>query len=134
MKVFVFGSDYAGDNIGYRVAEELKHELDFDFIHSNDPSDLLYEDKVVIMDAVQGLKEVRVFHDISDLKAMNISSLHDFDLGFFLRLSERMGMRKKVTIVGLPMEGDLDRIREDASESLQELKGSYVRSLARRML
>jgi len=131
MKVFVFGSDYGGDSIAFKVAEDLKHEKEHDFIYSNDPTDLMYEKNLVIMDACKDLKKARIFRNVSDLAEHNICSLHDFDLGYFLRLANNMGMKKKVTIIGLPMDGDYNKIRDDAIDLLQELKGSSVRSLGR---
>jgi len=43
---------------------------------------------------------------MSKLKTRSIMSMHDFDLGYFLRLLEELGTPKKVKIIALPQNGD----------------------------
>ncbi|MFC1648838.1 hypothetical protein ACFL1B_05250 [Nanoarchaeota archaeon] len=55
------------------------------------------------MDVVQGIDEVKLFDDIETFEQHKPSSLHDFDLGFFLKLLKEAGQVKgKVTIIGVP--------------------------------
>jgi len=122
MKIHVFGSDYKGDDIAPRVAADLKNIMDDEFIYSNDPTDLMEEDEFVVLDAVKDLQKVTIFTNVDNFADMSISSLHDFDLGFFLKLAHSMGMKKKITVIGLPMEGDYEQIKADAMASLLDLK------------
>jgi len=124
MKIHVFGSDMEGDDIAPRIAEDLKNVMDDEFVYSNDPTDLMEEDNIIILDAVKDLTEVRIFTNVDDFADMRISSLHDFDLGFFLKLAEKMDMKKKITVIGLPMQGDYEDIKKQAMGALQDLKGT----------
>jgi len=113
-----------GDDIAPRIAEDLKNVMDDEFVYSNDPTDLMEEDNIIILDAVKDLTEVRIFTNVDDFADMRISSLHDFDLGFFLKLAEKMDMKKKITVIGLPMQGDYEDIKKQAMGALQDLKGT----------
>jgi hypothetical protein len=128
MKVFVFGSDFKGDHMARKVAQKLKEEARHDFVFSNDPTDLMYEDSVVILDAVKGIKKVTIFWNPAEFQADKIATLHDFDLGYFLKLADRMRLEKKVTIIGVPMQGRIERITDDVRDSLQQLQDSVFRT------
>jgi hypothetical protein len=128
MKVYVFGSDFKGDHMARKVAKLLLPEARHDFVFSNDPTDLFYENAVVILDAVKGIKKVTVFYNPAEFQAEKIATLHDFDLGYFLKLADKMQMQKKMTIIGVPMEGRIDRIRDDVRDSLQQLQDSLFRT------
>lgn len=120
MKIYVFGSHYRGDHIACQVAEYLAGE--HDIVYGFDPTDLIYENDVLIMDAVKGINRVKIFYNVTDLDDSNICSLHDFDLCYFLQLADNLGFQMKVTIIGLPMKGELQDILEGVNSSLQELK------------
>ncbi len=122
MRIHVFGSYYEGDYIALKLAEQLKRESKHEFVFSKDPTELIYEDNIIIMDAVKDIDKVTLFWNVDDLKESNICSAHDLDLGYFLKLADNMGMKKNVTIIGLPMKGDFDRIRQQVMDSLQRLQ------------
>jgi hypothetical protein len=125
MKIYVFGSRHNGDHIAFKVAKDL--EGSHDFVFSNDPTDLMYESNIVIMDAVKGIKEVTIFYNAKDFQLGGIVSLHDFDLGYFLKLAERLRLEKRITVLGLPMEGNFEVIRKQAADSLRQLQDSFFR-------
>ena len=127
MRVHVFGSHNKGDHIAFKVAKDLKSVLPHEFIFSNDPTELLHEDRIVILDAVEGINKVTVFLNVKDLKTSHICSLHDFDLGYFLRLADNLGLDQQVTIIGLPMKGNFQQIKHDTISSLQELQDFVFR-------
>lgn len=122
MRIHVFGSYYEGDFIAFKIAKRLKTECEHEFVFSKDPTELIYEDNLIIMDAVKDIKKVTVFWNVDDLKESNILSAHDLDLGYFLKLADSMGMKRRLTIIGLPMAGDFDKISEQVMDSLQQLK------------
>jgi len=124
MKIFVYGSAHEGDDTAFRLAQDLEKVLPYKFVRSMDPTDLMNEDEVVIMDAVEGIDNVTVFFS-PDIISEKKVSLHDFDIGYFLKLSEQLGERIKVRVLGIPMQGDYNKIKQDVIASLQELK-DYV--------
>ena len=107
MKVFVFGNEFLEDD---KKAKEIASSLEVpgvEFVKCQYAEELLDEflagNDLVILDVVKGIKEVTVFDDISVFEQHKPSSLHDFDLGFFLKLLKEAGQLKgKVRIIGVP--------------------------------
>lgn len=114
MKVYVFGNwDLEFDNNALKITEKLSKDLDsLEFIEIKPNQDISFEgeDNVVILDVIEGLKDVRVFDEkhIDRLVLSPRNSVHDFDLGFQLKYLKKLGKIKNVKIVGLPMTGDVD--------------------------
>jgi Ni,Fe-hydrogenase maturation factor len=108
MKVVCLGNEFIqGDSLAVQVGERLKGE-GFEVLHVKDSFQLMgilsEEEDFVILDVVKGLKEVCLIK-VEDLEVGGIRSAHDFDASYVLRL-----MGEDVRIVGLPMEGDLERV------------------------
>ncbi len=105
-RVLVFGNPLIErDSIALRVAEGLKREVKgvrFEVIA--EPDEVKKWKNVVILDAVQGLKEVKEI-SMRKLFQRKIFSLHDFDLGFYLLLQKKIGKikEKDVRIIGIPI-------------------------------
>ncbi|MFC1600185.1 hypothetical protein ACFL3T_04115 [Patescibacteria group bacterium] len=59
-------------------------------------------DNLVIIDTVEGLKEPRVFEDIDAFTSQTAYSMHDFDLGWSLKLYKKLRMFKTIKIIGVP--------------------------------
>ena len=114
MKVYVFGNwDLEFDNNALKITEKLSKDLDsLEFIEVKPNQDISFEseDNVIILDVIEGLKDVRVFDEkhIDKLVLSPRTSVHDFDLGFQLKYLKKLGKIKNVKIVGLPMTGDVD--------------------------
>jgi len=114
MHVFVFGNeDVDFDNNAIKVAKELEGKISgikFVFVKPNE--DLPFTDggRVVIIDTVDGLHAVTVMgdSDIDKLSVVRGKTAHDFDLGFQLRYLKKIGKLGEVTIIGLPMNEEVD--------------------------
>lgn len=103
----IFGNPYLeNDAFAIRVARQLTDKVRLEFCKS--PDDLLHSpDRVIhILDVVRNTEEPVVITDPAMLKTQPMMSLHDFDLGFFLNLLQKMGMDKKVKIIGIPQQGE----------------------------
>lgn len=118
MKILCFGNRFVrGDNISLKLADSLKIK-GVEFLKCEDLSDLeRINDDVTIIDTVLGLKEIEVIDDINDLQLGKMYSLHDFDLGFHLKLMRELGKIKSVKIIGIPIRMKL----EDAQKEIAEL-------------
>ena len=125
MKLFVFGSLSPGDDIAPRVARALGNG--FQPVFTDDPAAIIGEKQAVILDAVRGIRKVTVLSGVKSIKGTRLSSLHDFDLGYFLRLADELGIVPEITVVGLPMEGDFNAILKDARASLRQLQARASR-------
>lgn len=102
MQVLAFGS--LNDRQAWNVVDKIKKDFpDFEFHKSSDVDDILkFKSDVVIMDVVRGIKKPCVLR-IDDLRERKINTLHDFDLGFFLKLLKGIDKINKVKIIGIPM-------------------------------
>ena len=114
MNVFVFGNeDVDFDNNAIKVAKELEGKIsgiEFVFVKPNEDLPFTDGSRVVIIDTVEGINNVTVMKD-SDLDKLSVvrgTTAHDFDLGFQLRYLKKIGKLGEVTIVGLPMNNEVD--------------------------
>ena len=117
MKIYVFGNAYvAGDGRAVQLARELEGDIEgisFVFVKPNEDLPFVDERHVVILDTVQGIKEVTLLEgDIIDRLILGpLGSVHDFDLAYQLRYLKKLNRLGKVTIIGVPQEGDVDQLR-----------------------
>jgi len=117
MKVYVFGNEYvAEDRRAIEVARELEGTLDgisFVFVDPNADIPFVDEQHVVILDTVQGTRDVALVEggEIDGLILSPRGSIHDFDLAFQLRYLKKLGKLGEVTIIGIPQEGEVDHLR-----------------------
>jgi Ni,Fe-hydrogenase maturation factor len=114
MKVYVFGNeDLAEDKRALEVAEKLTgkvENVEFVKVKPNEDVPFIDEKFVVILDVVQGIEKVTEIknNELDKLILPPRSTVHDFDLGFQLKYLKKIGKLGKVTIVGLPMQGEID--------------------------
>jgi Ni,Fe-hydrogenase maturation factor len=110
--ILCFGNPYLKqDNLAIKLGEELKKEFKVEFLTA--PEQLTnYSDNIIILDVVKNIKEPIIITDISQLKSNNLTSLHDFDLTFFLKLMKQLNKEIKINIIGIPIKGDLTKLKE----------------------
>jgi Ni,Fe-hydrogenase maturation factor len=114
MKVYVFGNeDLPEDRRAFEVAKKLEgkiKEVQFVKVKPNEDVPFIDEKFVVILDVIEGIKNIIEIHD-DDLDKLILpprSSVHDFDLGFQVKYLKKIGKIGKVTIIGLPMREKID--------------------------
>ena len=111
--LYVFGNEHLEfDSLAREISDFLKEE--FNIIHCRSPDDLLdaEENEILILDVVKGIEKPVVIEDISQLKTNKMTTMHDFDLGFFLNLMKELGINKKIKIIGVPQRGNKSDILE----------------------
>ncbi len=120
-KVLCLGNAFiAEDSLALRVADHLskKHPA-FSFVNIKDSFELLDHlqspEPIIILDVVFRLQTVQRLH-VSDLTSGSIISAHDFDASFFLQL---LGEGKDISIIGIPMRGEVKKIGEDVEKLLK---------------
>lgn len=122
-KVLVFGNPMVGrDSMPLRLLDKLRNafpELEF---KEFDPNDNLEKEgrQLNIIDTVEGIRHVTLITDIGSIRTAKIYSMHDFDLGYSLKLLKKMKYLDSVKIFGVPM-----KIKED--EALEQL-GELIRA------
>ena len=128
VKIYCYGTEaIEEDAAAIRVCRKISlRKIEFglgniEFIESNSINDILeyFDDnkkekqkqgRLVIVDVAKGINEIKVMteKDIGKLKTRNITSLHDFDLGFFLKMMKEVGMEAKIRIIALPVKFDVN--------------------------
>ncbi len=122
--ILVFGNPHLKeDNFALKVAEELRksevknlrieHCVVFDDIFKYKNHERLY-----LMDVVEGVKRVTIFDNIDKIKSNRLFSLHDFDLGFYLKLMRTIGKLRRITVIGVPVKGDKKAMARKVRELL----------------
>lgn len=116
-KIFCFGNEFVkGDSLAKEICDSIKG---FDIIRCNSPDELLNErGEIIILDVVQGINDVIVFDDLNRLKEQKLTTLHDFDLSYFLQIMKELKEIEKVTIIGIPQKGDKEKIKEQVMKLL----------------
>lgn len=124
--IYIFGNPILDfDNLPIRLMPQLAKAFpQLDFI-LKDPNENLHPDRgeLTIIDTVVGPPEVVVLDDIDKIESSPAYSLHDFDLGFNLKLLKKIGHLKKVTIFGVPS-------KMDQAEALEQLTVLIAQHLA----
>jgi Ni,Fe-hydrogenase maturation factor len=117
MRVYVFGNEYvAEDKRAIEAARELEGTIEgisFVFVDPNEDVPFVNEPHVVILDAVQGIDDVTLVEGegVEGLILSPRGSVHDFDLAFQLRYLKKLNKLGRVTIIGVPQEGEVDHLR-----------------------
>jgi len=112
------------DNLALEIAQEL-NILGFEFKILQNPDEILNyknEKKLIIMDVFKNIDNVILVDDINKLKSNKIYSLHDFDLGFFLKIMEKTGQLKEILIIGIPQNMDKEEVKSKVSDLMETFK------------
>lgn len=131
-KILIFGNTLViQDSLAINLMPKLQKQFpEFDFFHL-DPTENLeeYGTDLRIIDAVQGIKNPIIITNPDKLKTEKITSMHDFDLAYNLKLLMQTGKIKSVRILGLPLEMNENKAF-DYSQSIlrkwvaQDIQGS----------
>lgn len=117
MRVYVFGNEsVAQDKRAIEVARELEGAVDgisFVFVGPNEDVPFVDERRVVILDTVQGIREVALVEgeEVDGFILAPRGSVHDFDLAFQLRYLKKLNRLGEVSLIGIPQEGEVDYLR-----------------------
>lgn len=123
MKVYYFGNSFLKeDSLAIKVCNKLKKHFqninsNLEFQQIKDTFQLIDLDfkNSVIIDVAEGLKEISWLSQ-KNLVQGTISSLHDFDLSFFLKLT-----KKKVKILGIPKDYNEKKALKEVKDILNTL-------------
>jgi len=113
--VLCFGNEFLKeDSLAKEIADEIKVK-DVSFVKCDSLNNIIEcKDKdIFILDVVEDINKVIQIKDINQLKENKLFSLHDFDLGFFLKLMKTMGKIKNINIIGIPQKGKKEAIKKE---------------------
>ena len=119
VKILVFGNPLMEkDRLALEVAERLEGKIKrIEF----EPVQELPEQKggdLYIMDVALGIKKVELFEGLDFLEKARPFGSHDFDLGFELKLLEKIGKLGKARVVAIPAGYPVEKAVEEAERIL----------------
>ena len=103
-EVWLFGNpDLPLDSLPIRLAPRLAKELPQFSFKIQDPLDEWpTQERLIIIDTVMGLKEIKVFTALDDFGKTPLVTMHDFDLKTELEFRHKLGELPPFIIIGLP--------------------------------
>jgi Ni,Fe-hydrogenase maturation factor len=115
--IYVFGNPLVKeDSIPLKLIDKLRKEFpSLKFKEFDTVEDLELGKELNIIDTVKGIKKVEIIEDIDKIVTEKIYSMHDFDLGYNLKVLKKMKMIDKVRIFGIP-------IKISETEAFEQLK------------
>jgi hypothetical protein len=128
-RILVFGSPIVKqDSLPLKLIRDLRKKFPkIEFVEFDPNENMEAEGKVLnIIDTVEGIDRVVLITDIDAIKTQKIYSMHDFDLGYNLKLLKKLGYVEKVRIFGVPMEIG----KKEALSQLVDLIGVSQSSVA----
>lgn len=119
MKILYFGNPYIKeDSLAIKVAEKLIPlfpNLKFQYIKDTfQLMDLDFTD-TLLLDVADNIQKVNIV-DAKDIKSRALSSLHDFDLSFFLNMTGQ-----KISIIVIPQDYDENTAFNDVREIITNI-------------
>jgi len=107
MKILIFGNPLVPqDSLAINLIPKLQEQFPSkEFLHL-DPTENLeqYGKHLTIIDVVHGIKEPIIITNPDKLSTQKISSMHDFDLTYNLKLLIQAKKIQTVKILGLPYD------------------------------
>lgn len=127
--IYIFGNPLLSfDQLPLRLVNVLKRDFPGLVFTIMDPNENLkpQNGRLVLIDTIEGIKKVVLIKNMEQIKkTCTPCSLHDFDLGFNLKILKKIGELKKILIFGVPMRGDPKKIYQDLAQLLKKnLKAS----------
>lgn len=122
--IYVFGNPLVKeDSMPLKIIDKLRKEFpsllfkEFDTVE-----DLDLEKELNIIDTVKGIKKVELIEDIDKIITDKIYSMHDFDLGYNLKLLKKMKMIDKVRIFGIPSNMKEKEVMKELCDVIKSIK------------
>jgi hypothetical protein len=76
---------------------------------------------LVLIDAVEGISRVALVSDADAFSLPPRVTVHEYDLALHLRLLQKLGRLRKLTVIGVPMTGNRQRIFSDLAAALSSI-------------
>ena|SRR3990170_1543595 len=120
--IYVLGNQVVDiDRIPLKLLPKLQDLCpQFDFVRL-DPTEEIQIDEtreLILIDSVIGIDKVTVFHDLNYLSLSPRVTVHDYDLPINLGLLQKLDKVKKITIIGIPAVGEVNRILNEVIDTV----------------
>jgi len=125
-QILIFGNLFVEkDNTSIKLIPKLKQEFpNIEFIEADPTDDIQkYGKDLKIIDAVEGIDKVKTIKlenesDFERLETQKVYSMHDFDLGYNLKLLKKMKKIDSAEIICVPMDMNEDEVFEEIKKLL----------------
>ncbi|HLD85152.1 MAG TPA: hypothetical protein VI968_01200 [archaeon] len=123
MKIYIAGNMLVKeDSIPLKLMGKLQEVFPEKKFIELEPSDNMPEEKsLIIIDTIEGIKDVMVLENTDNIETGKIYSLHDFDLGFNLKLMKKTGKLESVKIIGVPQNIDEKEALKQISDVINSI-------------
>ncbi len=103
-KIYCLGNTlFEQDSLPVRLMPDLKRSFPDMSFESVDPTEnFIPEDKSILIDTVEGIKEITVFPTLEKFEDSARVSVHDYDLLLHLKLLKKINILPHITIIGIP--------------------------------
>ena len=118
--IYCFGSFNKKDSLAWELADELFIKGVY-FKKCSRVEDLLgAKGDIYILDVVKGLKQVTIIDDVEKLETGDLVSLHDFDVGFFIKFLK--GLRAvNAKVIGIPYGSKKQKVIKEVETVISDL-------------
>jgi hypothetical protein len=123
MKIYVVGNPMVSEDcIPLQLLPKLKKNFFSVQFEEVDPNEnFIPEEGSIIIDTVQGIDRVTLFDSLDAFEATHSVSPHDYDLGFHLRLLQKIHKITTVRIIGVPQGGNTEKLFKAVSSHISTL-------------
>jgi Ni,Fe-hydrogenase maturation factor len=120
--IYVLGNPLVEeDSLPLRLLPELKKKFSNIHFIELDPTETFPEEEhFVIIDTILNTEKAVLLNNIDKIQFQTQFSLHDFDLGFNLKLMKKLGKIKDISIIGLPPQIDPKEALEQIGKIIRE--------------
>ncbi len=129
MMIYVVGNSLKpNDSVPLQLIKPLQRIFPQCHIEEVDPNEnFVPEGGSVIIDTVEGIKGVTIFHNIDAFVTTKSVSPHDYDLGFHLKLLFKLRKISTITILGIPADASMEKILRSVESTLKKLMNKIER-------
>jgi hypothetical protein len=126
MTIYVVGNpDLPEDSLPLHILPQLQAAFPKITFETKDPNEEWdVSDELFMIDTIQGIKAVTVFHDLDQFERAPRVSMHDFDALAQLALLKKLGKLPPLTIIGVPAMLSVDQAVSQVSAHLSLLRSS----------
>lgn len=123
-KIYLVGNELVEeDSLPVKMKDDLESYFSNIVFEEFDPTENLPEDSkhLILIDTVMGLDKSKIFNDVDDFSSQKAYSMHDFDLGWQLKLYKKLKMINKISIIGIPMGAKKETALKDVEPLIESL-------------
>ena len=123
MKILVFGNPLLEyDNLPLKLIPDLQKLFPKIKFIEFDPTENLEKQgrNLKIIDTIQGIDKVVEINSIDQISKAKLFSMHDFDMGYNLKILQKLKLIDSIKIIGIPMKIK----KQDALEGIKKILSS----------